>query len=283
MPWMQKIDEYFNGRASFIFDDEDMTITGTTTVTASGTAHTKGSWSQVVASAPYDIGMLWLYSADNNASNTDTGQLLDIGIGAASSEQVLVPDILSGYSTLAAAYGMFIPIFIPEGTRISARIQAAVSSDTLVLKMGYFEAGGYPTYQYCENLGSNTSTSGGTDVEGGSWIELKASTDLPLDAFVAMADLGAATLGGDRATNNIGIGAAASEVQIYPPINDSGTAQTDGWIVASGSQEDITDLFPRGILPGIRRVPSGTRVAIQQPTGDRCDGAALLGFGGAVH
>ena len=131
MPWVQKINEWFNGRMVLPFDDEDENITADATLTASGTAHTKGSWTQIIASAPFDIGMLWITADDNHAASTNTSMLLDIGIGAASSEVVLLPDILAGHSTLSASQGFMVPIFIPQGTRISGRIQAAITSDTL--------------------------------------------------------------------------------------------------------------------------------------------------------
>jgi hypothetical protein len=100
-----------------------------TTITSSTTANTKGSWTQLIAdTGARALGIL--IALDNTAvSNTNTSQLLDIGIGASSSETVLIPDLASGYllnenvsNTFSAFY---FPIFIPANSRLSARMQAA--------------------------------------------------------------------------------------------------------------------------------------------------------------
>ena len=101
---------------------------------------------------------------------------------------------------------------------------------------------------------------------------------------VGMVDMGTSNLGGNDATYEVASGASTSEVQIFPGLNDGGTAQH--WLMnsRSGGSENITQMSPRGVLPGVRRIPSGTRITGRQATGsDRVDGLALLGLSGAVH
>lgn len=97
-----------------------------------GTAHTKGSWAQITASTPADIGaMFGLIGQNADVTRTATASmLLDIGIGDAASEFVLYPDaFLSWGSTHDGPSNCpRIPPFacaVPSGTRIAARAQCS--------------------------------------------------------------------------------------------------------------------------------------------------------------
>jgi hypothetical protein len=112
-------------------------------IAASSTIHTKGAWTQLVAnSGPRSLGiMVWL---DNSAvGNTATSILLDIGIGAAGSETVLIPDLAGGYAlnpaVSNAAHFYYFPLFIPANSRISARSQALISSDLVTCRVNLFQ------------------------------------------------------------------------------------------------------------------------------------------------
>jgi len=114
-----------------------------TTITASSTTHTKGSWTQMVSdTGGRSLGIaIWL---DNTAtSNTNTSMLVDIGIGGAGSETVLIPDLAAGYalnpSVANVAHSYFFPLFIPAGSRIAARAQAQIASDTVVCRVNLFQ------------------------------------------------------------------------------------------------------------------------------------------------
>lgn len=113
------------------------------TITASATAHTKGNWTQLIANTgARSLGIgIWL---DNTAvSNTNTSLLVDIGVGAAGSETVLIPDLAGGYalnpSVANVAHAYFFPLFIPSGVRVAARCQGAVVSDTVVCRINLFQ------------------------------------------------------------------------------------------------------------------------------------------------
>lgn len=103
-----------------------------TTVTASATPHVKGAYATLVASCPRDVYGITLSVSDVRVSATRTDMLLDLARGAAASERVVLPDLLVGWSPTSSEGGfvVFLPLFIPQGTRISARIQALISSDT---------------------------------------------------------------------------------------------------------------------------------------------------------
>ncbi len=88
-----------------------------TTITASSTANTKGSWIQLIAStSKKTVAILCGFAAPNANS------LLDVGTGAAGSEVVLLANI-NVPSNNAASPLLLIALRVPSGTRIAARSQ----------------------------------------------------------------------------------------------------------------------------------------------------------------
>jgi hypothetical protein len=105
-----------------------------TPVTPSPTANTKGSYAQLVASSARDyIGFLASVDYQNGATTNALSWLIDIAIGGAGNEQIIVPNkymqsiSIAGSSVPTPTFGpFFIPI--PAGTRIAARCQAGGAS-----------------------------------------------------------------------------------------------------------------------------------------------------------
>jgi hypothetical protein len=102
-----------------------------------GTANTKGAWASLyTASISYDSHFMMLCMTGTQASATRTDTLVDIAIGPAGggSEQIILPDLLCGWSgspTLAASVlgtCLYLPIFVPKGVRVSARCQGVQAS-----------------------------------------------------------------------------------------------------------------------------------------------------------
>lgn len=98
-------------------------------LTAPGATNTKGAWTQLSASTPSDIEAL-AFSAQGNGLTTmaNGGLLLDIGIGGAGSETVLIGDIWLAADT-AEFYTVRGPstyqVSIPAGSRVAARYQCS--------------------------------------------------------------------------------------------------------------------------------------------------------------
>ena len=105
-----------------------------TSVAASGSTNTKGSYSQVVASTTMDyIGFLFtLYDSNNTGQVGNAGRyLFDIAIGAGGSEVPIVPNLPVVDNTgNTGIHSLFFPIPIPSGTRIAVRCQCATASKT---------------------------------------------------------------------------------------------------------------------------------------------------------
>jgi hypothetical protein len=108
-----------------------------TTLTAAGSAHTKGSWTQLLASTARRCG--WLLVSILNANMVDCRYLIDVGIGGAGSEAVLIPDLLAGYSSTNWTVLFSFPVMIPPGSRIAARCQASTANKTIQVSLVLLE------------------------------------------------------------------------------------------------------------------------------------------------
>jgi hypothetical protein len=105
-----------------------------TTLTG-GTANTKGSYAQLVSSLDFDAQLLIVNFATGATAATDTSALVDVAIGAAASESILIPDLLAGWAPPTADAGSprhyIFPLYVPSGSRISARVASVVASGTV--------------------------------------------------------------------------------------------------------------------------------------------------------
>lgn len=271
-------------------------VQGGTTVTSSATAHTKGSWIQVDASTSFDASLLVLYVA---VQYQDTLYLFDIGIGAAGSEQVIVPNLLVSQST-AVTTEVFLPIAIPAGSRIAVRSQDNFGSSTSYVT-GLLIAGGFandPPYNTITAYGVSTAGSTGTTVDAGgtantkgSWTQIVASTTTTMKALIVSAirnTPGTAMVADYSQLVDIAVGASGSEQIIVPNMRYLASTQTGGvntpYTAGSGTLSGLGTLFPRIIQPIPCDIPSGSRLAIRQQstttsTVDRKSAYALYGLG----
>jgi hypothetical protein len=106
-----------------------------TTITANATINTKGATpTQLIASTANDSYGIQIHVHNNASSNATTATLLDIMSGGAGSETVLIPDLMAGWIHPVASTNAWrtytFPLFIPAGTRLSARSQSVVASKT---------------------------------------------------------------------------------------------------------------------------------------------------------
>lgn len=105
-----------------------------TSVAASATPNTKGAWIQLIASTLQDCYWIVVEGSNSTTAATNVRGLLDIGIGAAAAEVVLIPDLLMGYChSGVSGFSRFyaFPLYVAAGTRISARFANATASKTI--------------------------------------------------------------------------------------------------------------------------------------------------------
>lgn len=111
----------------------DTLDTSGTAVDPGVTANTKGSWVELVAATTRTYRQVTLALLKTAALSSTLGWLVDIGVGAAGSEVVVVPDLMAG----AYQFGNYItpamatrPVNIPAGSRVAVRAQSTSTNAT---------------------------------------------------------------------------------------------------------------------------------------------------------
>lgn len=115
---------------------------GATTATSRGTsvdpgavANTKGSWVQLSAATTHPIRWMFLHIGNQgNITRTDGTYLVDIGVGAAASESVIVPNLMfmiddAADEPVPSYIGPF-PVSIPTGSRLAVRGACTITDAT---------------------------------------------------------------------------------------------------------------------------------------------------------
>jgi len=203
-------------------------------ITKPGVAHTKGAWIQLIAATPYTAAELWLVF---NIASTSGGAdlLVDIGIGPAGQEQILVPNLMLSQPTITMGFGVRVPAVIPAGSRVAARVQASntVNSPNLAAYLGV-PAWTYPNgFQVFDDLGTNLGISRGTQIDAGAvantksgYVQLAAATARPYRGLLILAGNGGRIVspGAVSFTVDIARGPAGQEQIILPDLLFRGQA-----------------------------------------------------------
>jgi hypothetical protein len=232
----------------------DSNPTGAVTVTASATVNTKGAWVQCFAATAVDSAGLVMQPDDVQVSATNTSTLMDIGVGAPGSEQVVVPNINIGGWGHGAMFQA--PLFIPAGSRVAVRIQSVIASKALPLRLNLI-----PTpvladaCQWCEAWGIDTANSKGltltTPTTAGvktAWQQISAgiTRDTSVIAW-SLANAGS-NISANKGGFDIGYGPSGSEV---PLMQDARWEQL-------GTEQFRPCQF---VVPC--NLPAGTRLAVR--------------------
>lgn len=231
-------------------------------VSVSGDATTLlyGNWTQLVASTQYDTTYLSVSISGVGSNAVDTSALLDIALGAASSEQAIISSIPAGYSLntssiLAAGsigISLFFPIYIPKGSRISARLLAKVTNDTADVTIGLFQDLTGRAPRFIDTYGANTVSARGTNMPTtNTYTQITSSTTKPYSALIIAPAAGGVTsfTTTERCTYTLAIGSSGNEI-VVGSMNVAVSSQEALWNPVSG---------PVGIFPG--HYPAGTRIA----------------------
>jgi hypothetical protein len=222
------------------------------TVTANASAHVKGSWVQLIASTSADASLIYLDPA-TFANGTNSSCLLDIGTGASGSEVALVSNLAIGgsrYETIFATNGIEIPIQVPSGTRLSARIQHTTGGTSVTVGI---EARNYGDYAQAPTsvdvIGTDTATSTGTNfVANNTYVQVTASTSRAYRAIVMIPNVSGSDIGTFTSDFTLAKGASGSEVEIATRIAGYANA------------ESVT---PRSDFLIPTAVPAGTPLAVK--------------------
>ena len=275
-------DAVANIDTSYIFGGITAAGAGTV-VTSSASLNTKGAWVELNASTSANIAGFYL--TIHTANSSSTRHLLDIGVGAAASEVVLVPDIFVLAGTIGGGtQTIYIPMNILSGTRISARCQSSGASGSVqVVLTGEVRTADHPPlYDNCERFSSTPAGSpqatlpSSTDLAvvttaNTGWTTINASTARTYGAVLAILGLKVAATAPTTAqsvTLRIATGAAASEAVFFQLQSTVTTANPT---------------IPRWSSFAVNKsIPSGTRVSgeVLGTTAGVADifSAMLLGF-----
>lgn len=139
---------------------------------SSGTINTKGAWVEVETSTPHEVNGFHLIAYAVGASGSSRRALVDVGIGGAGSEVVLVPDILLSTQDNFGTMGgdmIYFPMRIPAGTRVAMRLQPNVAAitarGTIIFNYGESPT---PVFTGCDALGVDTVTTNGVEISSGA-------------------------------------------------------------------------------------------------------------------
>jgi hypothetical protein len=252
--------------------------TGVTT-TASGSANTKGAWAQLISATAYDSQ--WLMIGVGELSGSLASYLLDIGIGGAGSEVVLIPD-LAVYvyiATVTVVRYVCVPVAIPAGTRVAARIQASTGGVTANVSLHLIACGidappGLHRVEACGALtaastGTQLADPGGTANTDGAWTQLIAATGFDYRHMIILASNGGSYSSAPSHLLDIAVGGSGAEVEVVGDV----------WIV--GPQQ-IKQSPAALSLP--TRIEAGSRIAARHrcssvTSGDRRLTVAVYGVG----
>jgi hypothetical protein len=121
------------------------TATFSISVTAHASTNTKGSYTELIAATTYEsFGVMVQLAGLQTTASTNQRCLVDISIGAAGSELVLIPDLTCGnvadYAAASSgAVYYYFPIYVPAGVRVSARCQASTGGDIVNVAVRLFQ------------------------------------------------------------------------------------------------------------------------------------------------
>ena|ERR1035437_3446893 len=224
-----------------------------------GGANVKGAWSQLIAATARDA--TGIFVSLGRTANFGDNALVDIGIGAAASEQVLVPNLFRYNAADSAedAYTGVIPIAVPTGSRLSARCQspttASVTACAMLVEEGFASPAGQSRVTA---YGALTATSLGTSVPcttvntKGAWTQLTASTGNQCSGLLlSVSTIWPGTNSFQAVLLDLGIGAGGSEQTILGNLPIGG-----GYFSSSGATVTRTRYYYFPLV-----IPAATRIA----------------------
>jgi hypothetical protein len=239
------------------FEDDDFTVvneSSAVTVTANSSAHTKGAWTELVASTSGNSSMIYVRVGGIVSTGVNTATLLDIGVGAAGSESAIIQNVAVGGAVATGTAGALyfvVPIQIASGSRVSARIQSLVTGGkTASVLVRLLDTGDYaqaPTS--VDVIGTSTADSEGTAVTAANtYAQLTASTSRAYRALAFVPSVGDTTTAVVLTNYTVAKGASGSEVDLQTITtgysNDESTRTIDFPFIAAA-------------------IPSGTRLSVK--------------------
>ncbi len=233
------------------------------TVTAAGTSHTMGSWTQLVASTAADIGFMSIYPSAVAANGVNTAAIMEIGVGGSGSEVTLFAFACGGTGTPPC-----VPVFVPKGSRISARLQCNTASRSASVFWQF-----YPVRlelvpaARVASLGLNYATSRAVAFGASSaWAQYTSATTEAYRGLCLVTSVATTSISAQIPLFRVGVGASGAEVSIGEFYHQV------------ASTESVTAIGGLPVPVICRHIPEGSRLAVScSTTGGTLD-ATLIGI-----
>lgn len=257
-----------------------------TLVTAGGSAHTYGSWTQIHAGLTYTCPIIIVRinavetSADVIAATT-LNVYIDIGIGPDSSNVTVVLDKLGGSQSQGLGTFYYIPVTFPKNTPIWARHQNTAASAKAGVEITFCGGGNmgslFPSFSKLVAIGDTSASTVGTTMSSvgnsgaeGSWNQIVASSANAYKGVMVspMFNVDLSLTNGLHQTFDIAIGGSGSEIVIAEAI-------TQSYIWSNSEQRDAV------CFPAYYNIPVGTRIAVRasgSTTNDGTNSVILYGL-----
>lgn len=237
------------------------------TLTGNATPHAVGSWTEVIAATVEDVSWLMVCVSGMSTATADTRGLIDVAYGAAASEVAKIVSIPAGFTTTTPTV-FPIPIWVPKGTRVSARLRSLITVDTAIIRIAPMREprAGFKAATYVDTIGADTANSKGTNLPtSDTYVQLTAATTAPYRALIL------APCGGSGATY-------ASESSLYTlAVGPSGAEVAIGTAMATTTSSEI--MYIEGSVPICAgHFPIGTRIAVKQSVGRTYRDAIVFGI-----
>ncbi|MCS6302369.1 MAG: hypothetical protein H8K07_01685 [Nitrospira sp.] len=238
-------------------------------ITANATVHTKGAYAELVAATTYDWYGFWISMSGVAVSATRTDMLLDVAIGGAGSEQVILPNLMAGWTMGGSGNILYIPIYIPRGTRLSARCQAVVSGDqTGVMLWGMAGHSGLPgpLFSQADDYGTVLASSKGAAHTPGNGVlstatNVGGTTSRIYGAVLLMVAPDTTTVTARGVTWNLVFG---------------GQAYAEWFDLETAAEQLVGPLPP---APNFCSVPAGTQLQVQGTSGGAGNAHTVILYG----
>lgn len=261
-----------------------------TNVTTGGSVSTKGSAAELITSTPFDSYWITIIASGYASAAGASDGCFDLMVGAAT-EEVLIPNLLMGEcggdpNVGTGGTGPKIwnfPLYIPAGTRISAKAAGRRTSTTFQVGVILLGQNGYPPYPVGTKVttyGMSTVPSGTTITPGasganGSITQVTAATTEDHFAFFPSFQI---TNDATMTAGNIFVGMykGASPSESLIGLGNTNTSNMP-YIYGVGSSETMSG--PYNPMPSFDTVPSGTRLSLRAS----CTSALDAGYNGVIH
>ena len=247
---------------------------GTSVAAHATTAHTKNAtYTTLVATTSYTSYGIFVGLHATSTASTRESFLVDIAIGAASSEVVIIPNLLAGNqagSSTTSGMGSYyyFPIVIPKGVRISATCQSDTAADTVFVSVHLVQHA-EPGVWYGSRVtayGADTATSTGVSMSPGNNtyatdVDLSASTANPIHYLQIGTDLLTNTAGATQ-RGLMRITAGTSVLAQDLPYNEITTLETTHYTTANFILSQMRFNIPAGValkISAMRNAAAATR------------------------